>query len=172
MTEQVLAAHERFPDKRILAHYVQPHIPFIGETGRQIPHEVVFAQTVISQDTDQQNFWEALEAGDIDRDEAWQAYVENLELALPHVERLLDEVEGRTVVTADHGNVFGEHGLYGHPGFRHVPELITVPWFVSENGSRRRIEEGAIRSQADHYAATTESDAVSRRLTDLGYLEG
>lgn len=172
MTERVLAAHERFPNKRILAHYIQPHIPFIGETGRQIPHEVIFAQTIVRQDTDQQNFWEALEAGRIDRDRAWRAYCENLEIALPHVEDLLASVQGRTVVTADHGNVFGEHGLYGHPPNRHVKQLITVPWLVSERGTRRDIEAGEIRSQADHYEAVTSTDEVSSRLTDLGYLDG
>lgn len=171
MTDRVLAAHERFPDKRILAHYVQPHIPFIGETGRRIPHEVVFAQTIIRQGTDEQNIWEALRAGDVDRDTVWRAYVENLELALPHVETLLEGVEGRTVVTADHGNVFGEHGLYGHPPRRHVPELITVPWLVHDRGPRRDVRAGEIRSQADHYQAVTGGDAVSERLADLGYVQ-
>jgi hypothetical protein len=170
MTERVVAAHERYPHKRVLAHYIQPHIPFIGETGRDLPHEVVFAQTVIRQGTDEQNIWQALRTGDVERERVWRAYVENLELAVPHVESLLSRIDGRTVVTADHGNVFGERGLYGHPPKRHVPGLITVPWFVTENGPRRTIEDGRIRSQVDHYRAVT-GEQVSDRLADLGYVD-
>jgi hypothetical protein len=173
MTDRVLAAHEEYPDKRVLAHYVQPHIPFVGPTGRAIPHEVVFAQTVIRQDTDQQNLWAALEAGRLDRDEVWRAYVENLDLALPAVERALDGVAGRVVVTADHGNVFGEHGLYGHPPGRHVPELVTVPWHVHDAGPRRETAPGEVRPQDDHYRAALRDDgAADRRLAALGYLDG
>ena len=171
MTERVIDAHDRFPDKRILAHYVQPHIPFIGETGRNLPHEVVFAQTIIRQGTDEQNIWEALRTGDVDRDTVWRAYRENFELALPAVKRLRSSIEGRAVVTADHGNVFGEHGLYGHPPYRHVPELITVPWLVTHRGPRRVIEPGEIRSQAAHYREVTGGDAITDRLADLGYTE-
>lgn len=170
MTDRVLAAHGEYPDKRVLAHYVQPHIPFIGETGQELPHEVVFAQTIIRQGTDEQNIWEALETGKVDRGTVWRAYVENLELALPHVERALESIDGRTVVTADHGNAFGEHGLYGHPPHRHVPELITVPWLVSEDGPRRETEPGEVRSQAAHYRDVTE-DTVTDRLATLGYVE-
>jgi hypothetical protein len=170
MTDRVLAAHEEYPDKRILAHYVQPHIPFIGEIGREIPHEVVFAGEVIEQGTDEPNIWEAIEQGRLDRDRAWEAYVENLDIALPAVDRLLDGVDGLSVVTADHGNVFGEHGLYGHPLRRHVPELIAGPWLEHLSGSRREVTAGEVRSQSDHDAEATAGTAVEERLADLGYL--
>jgi hypothetical protein len=169
MTDCVLAAHEEYPDKRILAHYVQPHIPFIGETGRDIPHEVVFVDEVIEQGTDEPNIWETIEQGRLDRDRAWEAYVENLDIALPAIDRPLDGVDRLSVMTADHGNVSGEHSLYGHPPRRHVPELIAVPWLEHLSGSRREVTAGEVRSQSAHYAEATAGTAVKERLADLGY---
>jgi hypothetical protein len=34
------------------------------------------------------------------------------------------------VVTADHGELLGEQGLYLHRSNLQLPELMTVPWFV------------------------------------------
>lgn len=50
-----------------------------------------------------------------------------------HVGRFLDALEGRglgsettVILTADHGDAFGEHGYYGHPRYLHR-ELVHVP---------------------------------------------
>jgi hypothetical protein len=32
------------------------------------------------------------------------------------------------VISADHGNAFGEWGIYGHPGKTPLPCLTDVPW--------------------------------------------
>ena len=52
MSESVLEASKKYPNKRILAHYIPPHVPLIGETGKEIPHQVVFSKDVIRMDTD------------------------------------------------------------------------------------------------------------------------
>src|SRR5699024_3258971 len=35
VTAAALDAAERYPNKRLLVHYIQPHYPFIGPTGRK-----------------------------------------------------------------------------------------------------------------------------------------
>ena len=106
MTEEVRQVAEEYPHKRLLAHYNQPHIPFIGPTGRArfdmeelTEHPLPFWQQPMA------NVW------DINDDEIWKAYRENLEEVLPHVEELLDVLQGRTVVTADHGNMIDERNF-------------------------------------------------------------
>ena len=157
VTERALESAREFPDKRLVVHFVQPHRPFIGETGREL-----------SEQYDQQTLWQQLNDGSIEiGDEVlWKAYDENLRLALPHVERLSDELEGKTVVTADHGNAFGEFGLYGHPARCHIPPLITVPWLTIPFNSRKTIVPGEI----DSVTAEIDSRTVSERLADLGYV--
>jgi len=58
-------------------------------------------------------------------DECREAYESNLELVLKNIPKL----EGKTVISSDHGNLFGEHGQYGHPPNKNYKELIEVPYF-------------------------------------------
>ncbi|KXA94987.1 hypothetical protein AKJ37_07125, partial [candidate division MSBL1 archaeon SCGC-AAA259I09] len=52
----------------------------------------------------------------------------NLEYALEAIQRFAEEVEGKIVVTSDHGEAFGEGGLWGHINKPHIPVLVEVPW--------------------------------------------
>lgn len=169
MTEEALAVHEEYPDKRLIVHYMQPHFPFIGEVGQEISHTGV---SMDGQPDDAPHVWSALRDKklDVDRGLVYDAYQENLELTLPHIKRLIDTLDGKSVVTADHGNLVGERTYpipvrgYGHPRGFHTPELVKVPWLVIEGGQRREI-----RSESAPKSESMESSVVEDRLADLGY---
>lgn len=55
-------------------------------------------------------------------------YEDNLRQALSTVKDLVEETEKKTVVTGDHGEAFGEHGVFLHPSGADIPELKEVPW--------------------------------------------
>ncbi|AGN00019.1 hypothetical protein L593_00320 [Salinarchaeum sp. Harcht-Bsk1] len=63
---------------------------------------------------------------------ALQHYDRNLEIVLESVTSLIPELEGDVVVTADHGEAFGEHGIWEHHIETHIPPLIEVPWIEVE----------------------------------------
>lgn len=167
VTNEALAAEIDFPRKRLIIHFLQPHFPFIGKTGREIEHGTVAANGVISKDREIPSIWVRLENGDIEASKVWKAYRENLELALPHVEHLAKNLDGKTVITSDHGNAFGEWGIYGHPSNYYIDELVTVPWFVLPWSTRKSIESGTI---SDPHVRETDVD-VSKRLEHLGYAD-
>jgi len=158
VTERALAVASEYPDKRLVVHLIQPHRPFIGETGREL-----------SQQYDQQKLWQELNDGSIEIEDKilWKAYQENLCLTLPHIKRLVDEFDGKTVITADHGNAFDEYGIYGHPPRSHIPPLITVPWLATVFDQRKTIKEGEIEDEP----AEIDAEVVSERLADLGYID-
>lgn len=165
VTEAALRAARECPDKRLIVHYLQPHAPYVGPTGREeLPTEYL-------------NFWEAFREGkfDVSLETARRAYRENLELVLPHVSELLSELDGKTVVTADHGELLGERDSpipirrFGHPSHTDLPALVDVPWFVSERGTRREIVAESPESSEED--AGLDSDVVKDRLRDLGYTE-
>lgn len=56
-------------------------------------------------------------------------YEENLRIALEAVADLVAELDGRVVVTADHGEAFGEQGVWEHHVETYIPPLVEVPWF-------------------------------------------
>ncbi|MFQ5918821.1 MAG: hypothetical protein ACE5I4_02090 [Thermoplasmata archaeon] len=111
---------------RILVHFVQPHAPFIGGEPLVTPDD-------FEGDAAHNVTWRRIRNGRIPRWRALAAYRENLDLVLRHALRLATKLAGSVVLTSDHGNLFGEYGLYGHPDIR-VPELAWVPWLRLNNG--------------------------------------
>lgn len=176
-------ARERFPDKRLIVHFMQPHYPFIGELGREIDARGwrVDASTGAGGDGGDgdgggdapgDSVWQRLRRGDdLDLDRVRRAYRENLDVVLEHVETLLGSLSGRTVVSADHGNLVGERfrpipsrRKYGHPYGVYLPELVRVPWFVVEAGDRP-----TIRADPPLDRQSPSEGDVEDRLRALGY---
>ena len=66
------------------------------------------------------------------RETAFELHEENLRIALESIADLLPELDGTVVVTADHGEAFGEEGVWEHHIETHIPALVDVPWLVIE----------------------------------------
>ena len=78
-----------------------------------------------------------------------KAYEHNLIVALQHLKKLVDNInklgddrpDGKIIVTADHGELLGEDGCYGHIfENERKPALITVPWLIvnGTNGKKTK----------------------------------
>lgn len=164
--------YAEYPDKRLIIHFMQPHYPFIGQNGKDIDHKGYSKGE--NNDLPGKNVWGQLRinSDELSVDEVWEAYRENLDIVLSHVEELLKELTGRSVITADHGNLIGERlrpipvRCYGHPPEIRTPELVTVPWHVIDVGSRRKITADP---PITHEKPSDET--VTERLRALGYQE-
>uniref|UniRef100_A0A8A2VKG0 Sulfatase n=2 Tax=Haloterrigena alkaliphila TaxID=2816475 RepID=A0A8A2VKG0_9EURY len=163
-------AHEEFPNKRLIIHFMQPHYPFIGETGKQIEARGWTTDDVTINGT---SIWGHLrnDTTNVDLETVWEAYLENLDIVVEHVRTLLDTVIGKTVITADHGNLVGERlspiptrKKYGHPYGVYTPELVKVPWLVIPSDTRRKIESSLPIDQQ-----TKSDEMIEDRLRALGY---
>lgn len=165
VAKATVTAAERYPNKRLFVHFLQPHYPFLGPTGRE------------HFDLDRLDFqWDDVASGElgIPRDVVRRAYEENLEEVLPAVEDLLVQLTGKSVVTADHGQMFGERLFpipirrYGHPAGLYTDELVNVPWHVFDEGPRRDI---VAEEPAGSPERNGDDEEIARdRLRDLGYL--
>jgi len=162
MVEATQQAHEKYPKKRIVAHFLQPHYPFIGGLGRQIKHGTVTGDGVLKKERDAKSIWDRLEAGEISADLVWNAYIENLELVLPKVETLVGTINGKIVITSDHGNIFGKWGVYGHPPKTYLTDLVEIPWLEPTFDRRRKII-------AEETTTAIPTNDVTDQLRDLGY---
>lgn len=162
MADETLAAADHFDNKRLISHWIQPHYPFIGRTGSEIEQRTLTGDGTRQESTDTPTVWEKLEQGNLDKTTVWRAYKENLEIALPELYRTIKALDGRTIVTSDHGNVFGRYNLYGHPGAKFIEELVKVPWLIV-GGDRREIHA----EETSGYRVTDKK--VKSRLEHLGY---
>lgn len=170
--QATLIASRKYPHKRIVSHFMQPHHPFIqhAKTLEFSNWDVDKAanSTTIERPHDP---FEAVEMGLISLARVQQAYQANLEYVLESVTDLIAELRGRTVVTSDHGNLFGEVAwpvplrVYGHPAGIRSPELVTVPYAVSDGQRREIVNEGIQR-----YSATNQQK-IKDRLRAFGYRE-
>lgn len=156
MYERALEAHETYPDKRLVVHFLQPHRPFLNsENG-----------------LDDNSPWRAVADGSLPYGIVWREYRENLELVIPYALELIDELDGWSILTSDHGNMMGERAptipirIYGHPGWVRAAELVEVPYMEFTDGPRRRTTSGEVGPVAEH-----DRDVVAQRLQDLGYHE-
>lgn len=160
ITDRAIEVWQQGDAERLVVHYMQPHFPSLASTDDEGVSLGEFG-------TEPMGVWDDLRFGRRTVEEGWEAYRENLERVLEEVATLLSNVDaGPTVVTADHGNAFGEHGLYGHPAGVDVPSLREVPWFITEATDTRSREVTSKEQATDR---GDESDLVAERLEDLGY---
>jgi len=162
VTHHARQAATEYPNKRLVVHYIQPHSPFIGPTGKR------------HFDLNTLAFWQQIRDGELSvPDEVVRdAYRENLEIVLPHAQELLRDLPGKTVVTSDHGQLIGERAgpvpirYYGHPRSVYAEPLVKIPWLVVDRDDRKEIvPEPPTRT------TEIEEKVVSDRLKQLGYDE-
>ena len=176
MANAVREAHHEYPDKRILAHFMQPHYPFIGEHGREIQQGGIGRRNYDGEKLDsgdEGDIWVKLQfrLNGVKADDVWKGYQENLALVLDEIEQLLPDIDGKTVLSTDHGNLVGDwigpipcRG-YGHPPNLYVDELVEIPWFIIPGDRRVTTAESPDRKD------TINDEVVANRLVNLGYKE-
>lgn len=166
-TKYAMEAADEFPNKRLLVHYIQPHYPFLTTSGQPFDNSQAFLKP------DEAGSWNQVMSGELDvsPEEIWKAYRETLDRALPAVEDLILQLEGKSVVTADHGNMVGDRAYpfpiqeWGHPRGIYTKQLVKVPWLVQKQGERPEI----IAESPTEQCTDIDSDVVQERLEDLGY---
>lgn len=144
--------------ERMIAHYMQPHCPFLSEPelseGKRLDK---FGN---------QNWldvWGRLREGELTESQVWDAYRDNLRIALDEVKFVLKQVDAeRVIVTSDHGNAKGEWGIYGHPPDMPIRYLFEVPW-VETTAEDTGTYEPTIERKSD-------SIETEGKLRALGYL--
>jgi hypothetical protein len=168
VTSVAINLHEKYPNKRLIVHYMQPHYPFLGDSSVDTSGFGGIRANLLGEDAKSMtDVWSRLEANDITVDKVWKAYVDNLRYVAPSVNELILKIEGKTVITSDHGNAFGEcaFGLrvFGHPVKLRLDALVEVPWYTIEKGDRE------IRAGDQKEIEAEEDNDIEERLQALGY---
>lgn len=161
-------AHQEYPNKRLIVHFMQPHRPYLGATAEELRNRIDL-KGFRNQGGGLQ-IWGAVKQKEVTVEEIRQAYAETLDIVLAEVSDLIDKLDGKTVITADHGEMLGERvfpvtsRVWGHSEGFSTRQLRTVPWLSVESDNRRDI----IASKPDS-SKELQEDSVSERLEALGY---
>lgn len=180
--DETLRAVERYPNKRVVAHFMQPHHPFVGPTameeigvmsGNNPARQRALGEA--SERSAKQKVWAQVRDGELSPETLKRAYDENLEVVVPIIEELCERLDGKTVVTSDHGNLLDESAYsvlsasphrYAHPKYATAESLVKVPWHVYPARTRRTITSEP--PTANEYDAV-EQETLDERLESLGY---
>jgi hypothetical protein len=133
VTKIAIQIESIYPEKRKIIHYIQPHFPPLGEEkiweswqmarnqqlGKTMEKKVPLLVEVIKE---------------YGREKVYKAYLDNLEIVLREVEELIKRIGGKTIITSDHGEAFGENRVFSHPPKSDLEELRVVPYFYVEKG--------------------------------------
>ena len=193
LTEQAIEITKKHPGKRVIVHYMQPHEPYLTcqsteqfDSAKKLfnrfkrVYNGVFLLMTCLQIYDpvsrwrffklllikppHQMYWVLKEGGS----EALRKYYEeNLRCVLAAVKKLVEQLDGRIVVTADHGEMLGEKGLYAHWSDSQEPILREVPWLVIDKRRKARTEVSTESEQIETTEVTKEE--VAEKLRALGY---
>ncbi|SDY74802.1 alkaline phosphatase family protein [Halopenitus persicus] len=152
VTDRAISIAREYRPNRLIVHYSQPHSPF---TARAIREERELKEH-------EKTPFEYLRNGG-DRKIVWNAYLDNLRYVLDDVEVLLTNIDAETVaISADHGEAFGEYGIYGHgPALPH-PQVKFVPWAVTSATDEGNYDEFIESGEKN-------TSSVDNQLEALGY---
>jgi hypothetical protein len=139
----------KYPDKRLIIHFMQPHYPYIGCTyeniiknaKKKIKKRLKEGESVYFGDLEYKrsifSYYTVKPFALMETRFHIKAYIKNLIIVLPIVEKLINHLPGTTVISSDHGEALGEklHRLipvkfYGHALNIRIPSLIDLPWLV------------------------------------------
>ncbi len=129
LVQAVEEARDKYPDKRMIIHFMPPHVPF---QGHDWPEDI---KERLDRGKTSENQLAA--SGIITPEQYWTAYRDNLAYVMPYVEETIDMLTGTIVITGDHANLVGEGGIFGHPFDHHPEPLKKVPYDVREREERK-----------------------------------
>jgi len=135
VTKAALNMLNKFPDKRMIVHYNQPHRPYFTNE-RLLEADGGTCHTL------EGGLWEGVKAHkdggafglvrrkEVSIEELREAYGNNLRIVMEEVNKLQKNLTGRVIVTADHGDHLGEYHIFGHLRGLRTKVLVKVPWYV------------------------------------------
>lgn len=157
VTDHLIQYYRSHPARRTIAHYMQPHFPSVPDPigdGMDIDNEAHW---------NSEDVWTLLKEGEISVNDAYDSYVQNLRYVLDEVKLVLSNVDAeKVIITADHGNAFGEWGEYGH-GISCISSIRNVPWIETSAQDR-----GEYTPQVE-LSTNRDKTSVEEKLRALGY---
>lgn len=184
VAELAIRTFEEYPDKRYIVHFMQPNNPYVGAKARQYRKELLETKGILCTEMDTpgaddvtevrrevQHLRRALRRGYISRDVMFEAYRENLEVVTEHAKDVIDALGGKTAITSDHGDMFGERlpplyvKEYSHWEGVYNDILREVPWLVMEAAERRDVTADTPLGREK-----MDEESVKEHLKSMGYL--
>ena len=169
VTDRAIKVGREMSPNRLLIHYMQPHVPFVELSELTSGMSVSKGGFALGKSSggffEVNDLWDELKFGNVSKSDIIEGCVSNLKYVLSDVKALTENLNSTsTIITADHGNSFGEWGVYGHPMRMPLSSIRRVPWVTIET-----TDQGEY-SPSDYIRSDeTNTKIITERLEALGY---
>lgn len=172
---------KKFPNKKIIIHFLQPHSPYPNGYGeckfKSEINSIMGGKTVTVKFKIGDNClidWPYVGFKKLDARKIIEGYELNLKRVLFYVKELIEYLPGNTIVTSDHGEAFGEkiHTLipikiYGHIQKVRMPVLVKVPWLIIRSEEKKLKTVKDIEKKLEYVGATNQQQKMVREQKKL-----
>lgn len=139
--------------EKIILHYNQPHSPYTSNA---------LEEQRLLKEYEKDPFEYIRKTGD--KETVYQTYLDELRSVLNEVETVLHNVDReRVLITADHGEAFGEFGIFGHSWGSVHPHIRKVPWVETTAKDENEYEPEIVDNSSPERT-------VEETLEALGYV--
>ena len=130
----VLNATIKYPHKRLLIWFVQPHYPYLYYKRYGSPFGIIMGGR-------SKNFFKEFKLfswAHLSQKELKRRYMKNLIIVLNTCKTLLNILHGKTIISSDHGESLGDFfpftpiRIYGHYIEIQNPKMYIVPYFICD----------------------------------------
>jgi hypothetical protein len=167
-------AYQENSNKRMIVHFMQPHAPYYGEKAKRLRKELSeqgfkflawnedMAQESTKQNGVLPNLLEATRRDLISNGDLIDIYIENIHIVLEYVNMLVTDINGKTIITSDHGEML--RWKIGHGERIYTEGLRKVPWVGLDYEEHREVIK-----EPPETTDTPNSADLDEQLAALGY---
>lgn len=163
----------KYPNKRFIVWYMQPHFPYLTNTKYNSDYNIKNRgnDLVLGNQSLAQTALKKVEKGLIKKEEIIKIYNEEVVNIFKFLNQKIKDYKGKIIITADHGEAWDEFlwgliKIYEHPSKTYTKSLTEIPWIeVIKKGARP-----SIKSDKTKDINKINSNLIER-LQKLGYHE-
>jgi hypothetical protein len=167
ITNLAIEEFKKYPEKRIIIHYCQPHTPYLNYQSLNLKRKkkkkrafrkdtlrekikiriaylliLIGGTEFIWKLNKKFNFMKIRYLEYIWREKGKEGivkgYCHNLEVVFNEIKNMYTKLPGNVIITSDHGEMLGEKKYYGHgKPIPRMKELIEVPWYIIQNNIKK-----------------------------------
>jgi len=171
LTDRAIAVGRQEDFDRMVIHYTLPHLNHIANAldwaaGEHTLHELMTGDLAISRDLQpEEKSFEPARRGEVSAELVMGNFAANLRFAVEYVNILTQNIDATNVIiSADHGEGFGERGVWGHPYGCPFPPVKTVPW-----ASTTAIDKRTYEPQYEKIDRVPTEQELREHLQAMGY---
>lgn len=171
VTDRAISVGRNQDFERMIVHYAPPHLKFISNALDWNPDDpsmdnLMSGPEPIRELYPHEEGYKPLRKAEVSLEKVRKSYEANLKLVLAYVNILLENIDAeKVVITADHGEAFGEYGVWGHPVGWPLPPVKTVPWVTTTATDKKTYQP-----KHEQLEKSPDKQQIREHLKNLGYL--